>query len=148
MPAMTWCPTTLGCRFTHEYSGRTAADEMTGMRDPLADPLDLGVGQVAYNPWLDAFVNVGPTHAWARNIIVMQTSPTPWGPWTAEQDILTATPMCPGGGQPYGALQVPPMAMEGGRTIFVTYARPPAGIAPTPDCPGPGQLRFVTLRLS
>jgi hypothetical protein len=128
---------------------RAAGDEMTGIRgDPLADPLDLGVGQVAYNPYLDAFVNVAPDHAWARHAMVIQTAPNPWGPWSPEQAVMAATPLCSGSdaAQPYGFLQAPPLAMENGRTIVFTYARPPGGIAPKPTCPGPGELRFATLR--
>ncbi|MEU5879930.1 family 43 glycosylhydrolase [Spirillospora sp. NPDC047279] len=107
---------------------------------------DKGAGQIVYNPHLDRYLNIVADNWPETYKFVAQTSPEPWGPWTAEQPVHDATPhKCADGGDPYGALQAPEFWENNGRGLNLTYARPGPNLGTSPTCPG--QVRYVTAQL-
>jgi hypothetical protein len=91
-------------------------------------------GIVSYNPYLDRYVSV--TSAGQELRILTATAPT--GPWSAHTVGTMST--CPAAWPPYSLYSHAELAMDGGRSLDVTYLRPGNGTG----CAG--QFRWATIR--
>lgn len=94
-----------------------------------------GSPTVAWNEALQHFVAV---HSFGlSNRVVARTAPAPEGPWSEPIDLFTG--MEPEQNFNYAGRQHPVLALDDGRTLFVSYYRPLG--------PGQGTLRLVRVEL-